>query len=247
MTISTECPTILPDCFEEETGMTFQVAIVGSDGLIVGSDRKVSFMSPKSGSKADWQSVSSPKFVKREDDSVVCFNAGGSRSRSIARAIIDRADATESLVSRWENSLIAIADSLPAENSFNDEVLVIRKNVPDVALISVARVSNAAQVLMIVDRMCTGVAVTARFLTQHFWKPAPVVTLKRLALLTLDYAAREQPNSVGNGFDVLTVTHTGAHWENYSANDERIEQVRQAFQFAALEVIYPSNSAIDHT
>jgi hypothetical protein len=225
--------------------MTFQVALVGTDGLIVGSDRRKAVKSAEAGPKGgDVQFIAGNKFVKREDESVICATAGSPQSLQVAHAIVDRARPHEASILRWQDSLIEISNST-LRNYSTGEVLVIRKHVPDVVLISLGQGLSAA--ITIEDKICTGVPVTARFLTQHFWKPLPIATLKLLALLTLDYAAREQPSSIADGFDLVSITDAGAKWDRYAPNDERIMAIRERFDHVASDAIYPSSSAIDQT
>lgn len=236
----------LPPSVEEELEMTFQVATVGKGGVIVGSDRKISVKGPQVGLDPNLQYVPGDKFIKRDDDSVICFYAGMSRSKSIAHAVVHRANPAELDRSRWEHSLTAIADSCHAENSSGDEVLVIRKDVPDVILLSMERrPGDAAQTTKIEEKMCTGVPAPARFVAHHFWKDASVAALETLALLTLGYAAREHPGSVGFGFDVVSITDGHAEWKRYTPDDELIASLCQSFERAALAVIYDSNFRIE--
>jgi len=48
--------------------------------------------------------------------------------------------------------------------------------------------------------------VEALFLKRHLWtNDRPVSELKKLALLTLSYAAEESPASIGPPFDIITL------------------------------------------
>ena len=206
--------------------MTFQVALVGTDGIIVGSDRRIAMMGAQSGRKPEWQFIVGSKFVFTKDESVICFGAGGPQAQNIAQAIVNHGDPSQTYTS-WCESLRNIAESVPG-NSVGDEVLVVRKSVPDVILVN--RDGRIAGTSKISDRICTGVTATVRFLTQHFWEPAPVESLKNFALLVLDYAARERSSEVGFGFDLMVLERGIIKWERYEPDDERIRTIHERFQ-----------------
>jgi hypothetical protein len=118
-----------------------------------------------------------------------------------------------------------------------DEVIVVRKATPDHAIL-INRQDQLASACQVEERPCTGVPVTARFLTQHFWEPSSVAALRNLALLTLDYAAHERPTEIGNGFDLMTLVRGTVTWERYTPNDRRIEDVRCAFSRGVQQLIF---------
>jgi hypothetical protein len=73
---------------------------------------------------------------------------------------------------------------------------------------------------------------TARFLTQHFWRPDPAELLKQLALLALNYAAEERPTEVGFGFDLIVVNEGPVLRDTYYPEDNRIVKIREEFKAA---------------
>jgi hypothetical protein len=205
----------------EEMLMTFQVALIATDGIIVGSDRRIAVRSGR-----DWQFMAGSKFVSRQDETVICAGAGGPQAQAIAQDIVNRSDPSQRFT-EWCESIRKIAESVSG-NSVGDEVLVIRKDEPDAVLVN--RTGQTATTCRVEDRICTGVTTTARFLTQHFWEPVSTESLKKLALLALDYAARERPSEVGEGFDLLLLKAGNATWERYSADDGSIRAIREGFQ-----------------
>jgi hypothetical protein len=120
-----------------------------------------------------------------------------------------------------------------------DEVLVIRSKVPDIVLVN--RTGTETSVFAIRDRICTGIPATARFLIQHFWRPDPAELLKRLALLALDYAAKERSSEVGFGFDLVIVTDK-VYQEAYRSDDPLILSIREEFGYAVRKAIYESDN-----
>lgn len=206
--------------------MTFQVALIATDGIILGSDRKLAIRSPEPGGHV--QFTEGDKIVFSRDKSVICGFAGGPQAQNIADAIVCCSDPDQSLA-EWHNSLVGISEKVSG-NSLRDEVLVIRKGIPDLVLVN--RTQKAATAVSVTDRICTGVPATARFLTQHFWRPDPAELLKRLALLALDYAAKERPTEVGFGFDLIVVNEGPVLQDAYYPEDQRIVNLREEFKAA---------------
>jgi len=217
--------------------MTFQVALIGSDGLIVGSDRKTVYRSPNQyiTRGRSLQFNSDTKFATKEDNSIVCFYAGGPQSSSIANAILTKADSSLD-EHQWHYSLEEIAASVPG-NSVDDEVLVVRKSNPKfVSLLT--RYNQIASSCKIEDKICTGVPLTARFITEHLWERRPVAELQSLALLVLASAAVEHPSAVGRGFDLMTLRERSIVFERYEENDPQVIAICNRFKRATLDAIY---------
>ncbi len=213
--------------------MTFQVALVGTDGVLIGSDRRAAIKSGQSARRSDWQFTAGTKFITKQDESVICAAAGGPQAQTIAQAIINRGEPMQTYPV-WCESLKKIAESVPG-NSTGDEVLVVRKDVPDLVLLN--RDNRVGATSKIEDRICTGVTATSRFLTQHFWERVSVERLKSLALLTLDYAASERGSEVGFGFDLMVLKAGTVRWERYQENDERIRNIREGFQAGVRKLV----------
>jgi hypothetical protein len=223
----------------EEEPMTFQVVLEGTDGLIVGSDKRVGVRSSDART-GGIQFMRGTKFKKTKDESMICFIAGGPQALQVATAIIAKANANhlgEPRDAEWPGFLEEAANTVTS-NSVGDEVIVIRKAIPDAYLVT--RSGRDVGCAQITQRLCTGVNVTARFLTQHFWQALPVERLKPLALLALDFAAQESPSLVGFGFDVLTIRNGGTTWEEYSEDDKRIREVRDGFKTSVLSSVFPT-------
>jgi hypothetical protein len=221
---------------DEELSMTFQIALVATDGIILGSDRKIHVKSVED-KRAHFQFTEGDKIVFSRDNSVICGIAGGPQAQRLADKIAAEAKPDQS-PANWRNSLRTLAE-LVKGNSQYDEVLVIRSNVPDIALVN--RTGTDIGVLGINDRICTGIPATARFLIQHFWRPDPAELLKRLVLLALDYAAKERPSEVGFGFDLVIATDQ-VRQEAYYPDDPVIVSIREEFGYAVRRAIYESNS-----
>jgi hypothetical protein len=217
--------------YEESPTMTFQVALIGCDGLVVGSDRRVLFRSPSPDlvgpRPAAWQSLPGTKFIKSEDDTLVCACAGGPQSRSIATAFI--AEWEQCRTARqieWENRLRTTAEAVLG-NSVGDEIIVVRKDQPARVLI-VTRNNRDVGIQPIESTICTGTALNARFLSAFLWQPTTAVSgLRRLALLSLGCAAKERPGEVGDGFDLMTLEAATNRmtWETFQPDDPYIKHL----------------------
>jgi hypothetical protein len=231
---------------EKEIRMTFQVVLIGSDGVVCGSDRMI----------ADRRSVIHP-YLKDESDTVelikrttgrkilllrdiACAFAGGPNAEIIARRIITDCDQDGLSLIEWQNQIVACAKSVGGSGGrILDEVIVIRKNNLGVAVRLLIQ-GNDTPIPFIVERgICTGdVVQAARFLSEQLCDedspPMPVYFLERLALLSIAFASKENPTGIGRGCDILTVTpEQGFAIRQYDKNEvdklcnEFTEQLRQ--------------------
>lgn len=224
---------------DEALLMTMQLAMVGSDGLIVGSDRKVAYRT-REGVTApyDYQVTSQDKFVRNSDDSLICFFAGESAAMSIADAVLTRGDSGLPFYA-WREDLKKTAETTRPQTT-GEEVTVIRHaaSSTDIALIN--NTENGVAVSPISQFRCMGVNVKSRFLTQLFWKETSVDSLVRLGLAVLGYAARERPETVGCGFDLMVIRNGGVKWECYTEDDERVRTICDGFHNTVAAYLFPS-------
>ena len=212
--------------------MTFQVALIGSDGLVVGSDRKITNRATRTGDAIPYaQFEERTKFFKSTDESVICTFIGSAEAQNIAREIVERGDPTLSENS-WQDYLHLLAQSSSPRTP--DELIVVRK----AHITGVVRMVLGSGAFRIESHYCGGEIVPACFLTEHFWTKKPVNVMRKLALLTLDFGAREAPSGVGGGFDLLILTESsGVKWENYEPNHDRVLMLRKAFDQAINSVL----------
>jgi hypothetical protein len=208
-----------------EECVTFQVALIGSDGLVVGSDR----MSVRQ-SREPWDDNATmengwqEKFIISEDESLVCFFAGGPTCEQVATQIaLNCAEVPRSKV-RWKSSLHETAHNVPRfPSAIGDQVMVVRKRVPSTIWL-VQRTLTPPMTFVneyTNQPLCTGNNVVAKFLPTHLWRSDLNITeLKKLALLTIAYAARENSGSIGPAFDVMTLDkNQHIEWSKYSSLD----------------------------
>jgi hypothetical protein len=180
--------------------MTFQVVMFGIDGLLVGSDRKAG---TRTFDGRDYQFQPGSKFCENPQRTVLCLFAGGPQAKAIADIITVECNPSESNLAAWHCCLRVAAEKIKAR-SVGDEILVIRPSIPDIVLVS-KRDTDATVGPPLTEKLCIGVYAHSRFLVEHFWRPAPLSELRKLMLVTLAYAAKERPESVGDGFDIFTI------------------------------------------
>jgi hypothetical protein len=209
--------------------MTFQIALVGCDGLVIASDRLSRYVAAENWRSRLSQFTLQPKYFVSADASLVCFAAGGIRAIGIAQeiagpnsmAFLRLKDASEL---EWQNAI----GSMTVPSSGN----ALMQQSPDQLLIALAcapgyfRLVHIAQGIVTVSRInqyfCTGVPTVAQFLPRHLWKKDRTVSeLKKLAILTLSYAAREEVQTIGAPFDVMTLRKEDGSitWEEHERTD----------------------------
>jgi hypothetical protein len=201
----------------EEYEVTFQIALIGKDGLVVGSDRKVSYLTEGTAG----QHIAAEKYIEGADKSIVCFFAGSPLASNIARRIASTCANVLTDEPQWGILLAQAADNVAGPSlpslAMIDEVLVVRPDVPKAVWLVSKLQPNPASVQTVTETICTGANLTSRFLPRYLWSPLPLDTLRDLALLTLSFAERENPSGVGRGFDVLTLEKgNGFKWTTHS-------------------------------
>jgi hypothetical protein len=193
-----------------EDAVTFQVVLIGSDGLVVASDRRESNVGEaQPGVSPAVQRNTTEKYLKSDDGSVICFGAGGPFVRDVARAIVLECQPVNSML-QWEEDLKNVSEQIARERQLSRlyEFIVVRRDSCNAAWI-VANEGGFSEVSKVLDRRCTGDNSTARFLPCHLWTQSSVRELKWLAVLTLAYAHLENPSGVSEEFDVMTLGASG--------------------------------------
>jgi hypothetical protein len=216
---------------EDIQAMTFQVTLVGTDGLVVASDRMETYVTPgQKGRPHSNQRRLVDKFLKSDDGSVVCFYAGTGLAKDIARRIATKRVPPVSDL-EWQHELQEIAEQkLGVPQGIPDEVIVVRRDNAKAAWLVATSGGVQSSVSPISSWLCTGDNSPARFLPMHLWRCASVWELKCLAALTLGYAAQENPSGVSREFDLMTLDTSGQitwethyEWENVKEQfDEKL-------------------------
>ena len=196
----------------EEYGVTFQVALIGTGGLVIGSDTRLTYMTP--GNPPSFQLLDGPsKFCASDDSSVICAYAGGPASKSIALEIACRCSAGNvGSELQWEKALGNAAKSVdrPPVTRIMDEVLVVRKDNAGVVWLVTVVGGTEPNIQKVIGHICTGDNSAARFIPRNLWAESlGMRDLETLALLTLSYATRDNPSGVGGDFEILSLRADG--------------------------------------
>lgn len=216
----------------KEQAVTFQIAMVGCDGIVIGSDRKAVY-APGPGAPLFPQVTSQEKYFASESGSIVCFASGSAIAIDLARQISVDYDPALRLrgesESAWKKAIsgvVAGSPNLPPGHQLDEEILVARKDVADAFWFVLRRPFPPLTILKIQGHLCTGAKTVARFLPRHLWSPElTILQLKRLAVLTLSYAAQEEPSFVGEPFDVMTIDRAGnVEWSVHDRSDGDFQQ-----------------------
>jgi hypothetical protein len=200
-----------------EECVTFQVALIGSDGLVVASDRKIAHTTPELEDSVTFENRETDKFY--EDGAVICFYAGHDTAVRAAYAIVrDCQPRPNQSEFEWLGAVDAAAKSVGVHDSApSNKLFVIRKDRSNCLWVVYRRSDGALMPRKVIDRACIGDNSTARFLVYQLWnRKAKVSELKRLALLTLSYASIESASSVGAPFDVMVMGKDGKpNWSRH--------------------------------
>lgn len=203
----------------EERPVTFQIAMVGKDGLVVGSDQRATYGQLVDGQLKLPQRRQRKKYFISEDGSVACFGAGGAVAVDIAQRLVRDCNPMN-IASKleWEDAMLQLAGRSKATYGFADQLLVIRRDTINAFWLIERRTIGESRAIAeghgIVTRsveeirncFCTGSSVVAQFLPTHLWNAERTVAeLRKLALVTLSYAATEDPSNVSAPFDIVTL------------------------------------------
>lgn len=216
-------PAVERRMLQPEEVVTFQIALIGSDGLVVGSDRMVvEAKAYPDEEKVMFDRTQQSKFIKNKAESVVCFCAGGADSQNQARDIARECKPVDSDL-EWTTKVGQVASKTVrfTRNDVFNEILIVRRDSPDAVWLVKSDCKGQTYVSKITERKCTGSNALAQFLPSRLWQPTLAIPqLKTLALLTLAYAAKENPSSVGAPFDLVTLDkHEIFDWSKHQSAD----------------------------
>jgi len=188
--------------------MTFQVALIGNEGIVLGSDRihifvglqKLPHLQPR-------QRSTECKILVSDDERVLCCFAGGPGSVSIAREIRKSCNPVGLSESAWRDRIEGATKQIEGTGeNFLDEVIVMRLD-NQTGVMVVKQGHNPIQFNPINDHYFAGDYSDARFLASHLMGPNLTLSeMQNLALTTLAYAHKNNPTGVGGGFDIFSVT-----------------------------------------
>jgi hypothetical protein len=211
--------TLLP-----EECVTFQVALIGSDGLVVGSDRLSNRLTRDDANENPTiEDGRQEKYLKSDDGSLVCFFAGDSTCQNVASSIAMHCSGNSRTDLTWTAAVRSRANSVGRIPwSIGDQLLVVRRHIPNAVWVVVRHPAGATFVTEYKEQaVCIGNNALAKFLPTHLWNSGLAIPqLKKLALLTLAYAAKENPGSVGPPYDVMSLDKNQKfEWSQHQSGD----------------------------
>jgi 20S proteasome alpha/beta subunit len=210
------CPipqAVICDPFDKgKRVVTFQLAMVCQDGIIVASDSRVSYFTPAHGDEPSASQFSQEsKFIASPNRKVICTFAGSAQAEPTASAIARMSETfTFGSEVEWRCDLRAAADSCrrgAKDSPLLDEVIVCRSDTNDCFWLVSKFLDCPANLRRITSYVCTGDNSTARFLPRYLYKPhLSLEEGKRLALLTLGLASKENPSNISEPFELIVVS-----------------------------------------
>ncbi len=204
--------------------MTFQVALVGADCTVVGSDRLFSEYSRHEVRNVA-QRAPTCKILIAADRSFVCAHAGGAQSREMAREVVNKCQPQNRSQAQWESHLKEILEPIWGTSGEIVDELIIARAGSAVLTIAKRKGGTPTEIASVENYICAGdIYLPARFLPVHLWREdMPEDSLKKLALLTLACAHEDNPSGIGCGYDIVTLRNDAAtiQEDRFTLNDGR--------------------------
>jgi|HubBroStandDraft_1064217.scaffolds.fasta_scaffold124980_2 hypothetical protein len=217
---------------EQEKRMTFQVAAIGTDGIVLGSDRRQNIYSERDadGFDALIPGVSEKLIYSASREFVVGF-AGGPTVEPLARALAEQPRGALIGASLFP-TVQRLHHEIPFYGQTRDTILLADCYAPNTVSMITRTGATLAPVTPITQWITTGSnSVPARFLMQHFWRKVPVDALVPLVLLTLHCACKEGEGSIGEGMDiVLLKEQTWQPLKSYDVDGGKTEELWHQFE-----------------
>jgi hypothetical protein len=228
---------------EEELRVTYQVGMVGCDGILFASDtRQIYVITPtEQNPYPPFQPSEVSKFLLSADRSLICAFAGSPLSREFAKRIVAATGSHSSSALDLERDFLDISAAIGPPMGSRDEIMVARASDPSrILLLSrwVQRNSATDQTRWITTGDNSG---PCRFFLHHFYEKRPIAELQRLAALTLAYASMENPTGIG-GIEMWTVTEDGIKQIDHATAAREAEQARLEIELSIRSGLYPINS-----
>lgn len=206
--------------------MTFQVAAIASDGIVIGSDRRqLNAYFSEIEEISSVQKSETTKFEHSPSGEVICAFAGGPGARSWAIAIANTLDPRSNSLEQ-QRAISKASHEFPEDARIKNDVLIATS--ADLSMVQLAsRKGRTDPNISAVRPFITSgdLSIPARFLLDHFWADAGVEQIKRLVLLTIYCASLENPTGIGDGIDLIILDRGGPRWEKYRADEPFIVEM----------------------
>jgi hypothetical protein len=203
---------------QEEFGMTFQVALINQNGVVLGSDRVHLYVGLEKLSRfrRAVQRQTECKILFSDDKQLVCCYAGGAGSQRIAREIRRSCNPSGLSNSAWEDQIQHVtADVTASGPGIQDEIIIVRLDNQSGVLM--AREYTYGPGFTSINNCCfAGDYSDARFLGHHLMRDdMSLHDMQNLSLLCLAYAYKNNTTGVGGGFDIVSVNQKGDIYETF--------------------------------
>jgi len=202
--------------------MSLHVPLVGPDGIVVVNDTKV--LEPVIGADPvpEYQFNSDSKFLLNLEQGIVCAVAGSFEAIRIAKNIVGKTELSPltDLESHqaWRQKLEQTAGKIRMPKEGGAEITILRIDSLKMRWKLAKFHGHAASCTPVHDRTHMGNRSSARFIPQHLWQHQKVQDLKKLGLLTLAFAEREN-SLIGGDYEVLSLTDAGLKLERFKNAD----------------------------
>jgi hypothetical protein len=228
---------------DEELQVTYQVGLVGSDGIILASDTRQMYVvgATENNPYAPHQPSEVSKFLRSEDGCVIATFAGSPTSKEVAGQIVAAVEKHSLAPLDFERAVCDISDKIRPPLGSRDEIMIVRlADPPKILLLSrwphVNRTTEQTTWITTGDN-----SGPSRFFAHHFYRKRPIAELRILAALILKYASLENPTGIG-GAEMWEATADGIKQIDASAAVEDAEKFRLQIESAILAGIYPISS-----
>src|SRR5271165_3048528 len=189
----------------DDFAMTFQIVLVGKDGIVLGSDRLFAERGLRAllqKQRTTLQRTTGTKICTAADNAVVCSFAGGPYSETIARRIVTDCNPLGRSDIDWRNCLeVAAKNITDYEEHIVDEVFVIRTDNRSVVKI-IRQQKDDPTFTPVTGHMFSGIETDAIIVPKLFWRAdMECDELRTLAVVAVVLASQEAPHLIGGGID----------------------------------------------
>ena len=205
--------------------MTFQVALINKNGVVLGSDRVHLYVGLEKLNKFQRavQRHTDSKILFSDDKQVICCYAGGAGAQRIAREIRRRCNPRGLSRDAWQDHIQHVTDGVTASGpGIQDEIIIFRLDEFSGHLMAIE--STYGPTFTSIDTFCfAGDYSDARFLGHQLMREdMSLCEMENLVFLCLAYAYKNNPTGVGGGFDVVAVSRQGGMKERLYTEEEAI-------------------------
>lgn len=226
----------------DDFDMTFQVLLIGDDGIVLASDRLFrtrGLREMMEAKRPSYQPTLGTKIYISDDNLTICSFAGGPYSEKIARRIVTTCCPSGLSEPHWINAIEAAAKGITEySEQLSDELLVIRAD--NVTALKLIRQQSDDPTPTPIDScMYAGLETDAILIPKLFWRSnIKCERLRTLAIVSITQASIEAPHLIGGGVDVVVVS-ADRRVEQSQYNQAEADVIREAFMTRIWEGLLP--------